>query len=73
MKVVITRKIPPPAEEMLSRAGFEVVVSPKPRVLSRDELKNFIVGADGVLCLFTDKIDGHIIAAAVVQLKLIAN
>lgn len=72
-KIVITRKIPPPAEEMLKAAGYEVTTSPKPRVLSREELKNFVVGADAIICLLTDKIDGEILDAAGRQLKIVAN
>ncbi|HET7713083.1 MAG TPA: D-glycerate dehydrogenase [Patescibacteria group bacterium] len=72
-KVVITRRIPPPAEEILKSAGHEVVVSPMPRPLSREELKNFVVGADGILSLLTDKIDGEVMDAAGDKLKIIAN
>lgn len=73
MKVVITRKIPAPAEEMLRQAGYQITVSPKPRPLSREELKNFIVGADALLSLLTDKIDRDVMDAAGEQLKIIAN
>lgn len=73
MKVVITRKIPAPAEELLKNSGYDVSVSPKPRVLNKEELKNFIVGADAVLSLLTDKIDGEVMDAAGEQLKIIAN
>lgn len=72
-KVVITRKIPGPAEEMLQKAGFEVSISPKPRPLSREELKNFVVGADAILSLLTDKIDGEIMDATGENLKIVAN
>lgn len=69
----MTRKIPGPAEERLRSAGFEVVVSPKPRPLSRDELKNFVVGSSAILSLLTDKIDGEIMSAAGQNLKIVAN
>src|SRR5581483_10332797 len=72
-KVVITRKVPAPAEDLLRGAGYEVTTSPKPRPLSREELKNFIVGADAILSLLTDKIDGEVMDAAGEQLKIIAN
>ncbi len=61
MKVVITRKIPGPAEEMLKAAGYEVVVG-----------TNF-AGADAILSLLTDKIDGAAMDAAGKQLKIVAN
>lgn len=61
MKVVITHKIPSPAEEMLKKAGHEVVVGPD------------TAGADAVLTLLTDKVDGPVMDDIGKQLKIIAN
>lgn len=72
-KVTITRKIPGPAEDVLRSAGYEVMVSPKPRPLSRDELKNFVVGSDAILSLLTDKITSEVMSAAGRNLKIVAN
>lgn len=72
-KIIFTRKIPGPAEEILKSAGHEVIISPKPRSLSTDELKNFVVGAGAILSLLTDKITGEVMDAAGDQLKIIAN
>lgn len=58
---------------MLQDGGFEVVVSPHDRVLERGELLNFIQGADGVLCMLTDKVDEEFINAAGPNLKIVAN
>jgi len=73
MKVVVTRQIPETGIEILKQAGFEVVVSPKEEVLTRDELKEFVRGADAILSLLTDKIDTEILEAAGPQLKIVAN
>ena len=73
MKVVITRQIPETGIEILKQAGFEVVVSSKDGVLTRDELKEFVKGADAILSLLTDKIDVEILETAGPQLKIVAN
>ena len=72
-KVVVTRKIPGNGIKMLQDAGYEVVVSPLNRPLERQELLNFIQGADAVLGQLTDKVDEEFIAAAGPQLKIVAN
>lgn len=61
MKVVVTRKIPGPAEEMLKAKGYEVVIGTD------------FAGADAILSLLTDKIDGAVMDAAGRQLKIVAN
>lgn len=73
MKVVLTRKIPGPAVDLLQTAGHEVVVNSEDKVLTPDELKTFVSGADGILSLLTDKISGEVMDAAGQQLKIIAN
>lgn len=75
MKVFVTRKIPNRGIEMLSAKGYEVVISPHDRVLTREELTTFLKGEqyDAVLCLLTDKIDAEILDAAGKQCKIFAN
>lgn len=72
-KVVVTRRIPGNGIKILQDAGFEVVVSPHDRVLERQELLNFIQGAEGVLSMLTDKVDEEFLNAAGPQLKVVAN
>lgn len=72
-KVIVTRKIPGNGIKMLKDQGFEVSVSPHDRVLEKQELLNFIQGADGVLCMLTDKVDQEFINAAGPNLKIVAN
>jgi len=73
MKVVVTRKIPRVGIDVLEDAGFEVVGNPTDRLLTKPQLKDFVAGADAILCLILDKIDGEIMEAAGKQLKIIAN
>jgi lactate dehydrogenase-like 2-hydroxyacid dehydrogenase len=71
--VKVTRLIPEEGIIMLKEKGIEVQISQYDKVLTRDELKKFVKGANAILCLLTDKIDGAIMDAAGKQLKIIAN
>lgn len=59
MKVCILHKIPGNAEEMIKSAGHEIVNDP--------------AGADAILSLLTDKIDGDFMDKVGPQLKIVAN
>jgi len=72
-KIAITRRIPEAGINLLKQAGFEPIVSSKDGVLTREELKEFVKGADAILSLLTDKIDAEILEAAGPQLKVVAN
>ena len=75
MKIFITRKIPERGINKLREKGYEIVINPEDKILSKDELidslkdKNY----DAVLCLLTDKIDKDVIEAAGTQIKIFAN
>ena len=73
MKVVVTRKIPRVGIDVLEDAGFEVVGNPSERLLSPAELKDFVKGADAILCLILDKITKEVIDSAGPNLKIISN
>ncbi|MBI2607756.1 MAG: D-glycerate dehydrogenase [Candidatus Doudnabacteria bacterium] len=73
MKIYVTRKIPQIGIDVLEKAGHEVEVSPLDRPLSREELKDAVAGADGILSQLVDQIDGEILDAAGKQLKIVAN
>jgi glyoxylate reductase len=70
--IVVTRRIPEPALELL-RAADEVRLSPHDRPLTDDELHETVSGADAVVTLLHDKVDGALLDAAGPQLKCIAN
>ena len=73
-KIFITRQIPDLAIETLKGKNYEVDVSQKDGVLTREELVTTLKAKpyDGVLCLLTDKIDGEVMDA-VPTAKIFAN
>ncbi len=75
MKVFVTRNIPDHGIQLLQQAGYEVVVNPDDRVLSKEELVAALSADryDAVLCLLTDKIDKAVFDAAGPQCKIFAN
>jgi glyoxylate reductase len=70
--IVVTRRIPEPALELL-RAAEEVWVSPHDRPLTTSEMHHAVAGADAVITLLHDKVDGSLLDAAGPQLRCIAN
>lgn len=74
-KIYVTRLIPQAGIEKLQQQGYEVIVNPEDRVLSKEELIAALKQDqyDGVLCLLTDKIDADVFAAAGSQCKIFAN
>ena len=75
MKVFITRRIPDSGLKLLRETGYEIVINPEDRVLSKSELLESLEGKgyDAILCLLTDKIDGDVFDAAGPQCKIFAN
>ncbi|HTK03246.1 MAG TPA: D-glycerate dehydrogenase [Alphaproteobacteria bacterium] len=72
-KIFVTRKIPGDHIQKLTDVGHEVTVSEFSRALTPEELVEKIKGADAILSLLTDKIDGDVIDACGPQLKIISN
>ncbi len=72
-KIFVTRKIPGGHLEKLKTAGHEVTISEFNRPLTGAELVEKVKGADGLLTLLTDRVDGDLIDAAGPQLKIISN
>lgn len=73
MRIFVTRKIPGDHLEKLKSAGYEVEISDLDRPLTQGELVEKVKGADALLCLLTDRIDGDLMDAAGPQLKIISN
>jgi len=71
-KIVVTRRIPEPAVELLQEAG-DVWVSPDDRPLEVAELHDAIKGADVVVTLLHDKVDDAFFDAAGDQLQAVCN
>ena len=75
MKVFVTRKIPERGIVMLKEKGYEVDVSEKDGVLTKDELATALRTKpyDAVLCLLTDTIDKDTFNAATPSVKIFSN
>lgn len=75
MKVLVTRSIPDRGIHLLKDKGYDIVVSPHDRVLTKEELVAFLKNDryDAVLCLLTDTIDMEILDAVGKQCKIFAN
>ena len=71
-KIVVTRRIPEPAVELLREAG-DVWVSPHDRPLEKGELHEAVSGADIAVTLLHDKVDGAFLDAAGPQLRAVTN
>jgi glyoxylate reductase len=72
-KIFVTRLIPGNHLDQLKTAGHEVVVSEFDRPLTGEELVAKAKGADALLALLTDRIDGDLMDATGPQLKVISN
>lgn len=75
MKIFITRQITDRGINLLKKKGYEIAVSPHDRILSKEELIEFLKKDryDAVLCLLIDKIDVEVLNAAGKQCKIFAN
>ncbi len=72
-RICVTRQIPQPGIDLLEAAFGPVTVNPHDRPLTPDELQQFVAGADAVLSMLADSIDGGVMDAAGPQLRVIAN
>ncbi len=73
MKVFVTRKIPGKALDKLTSSGHEVEISKFGRPLTQEELVEKVKGADALLTLLTDRVDGDLMDVAGPQLKIVSN
>lgn len=72
-KIFVSRKIPGDHIDKLKTAGNEVTISEFNRSLSAEELVEKVRGADAILSLLSDRIDGDLVDAAGPQLKIVSN
>ena len=74
-KIYITRMVPESGIKMLKEKGYEVVVNPEDRVLTKEELIAALKGQNynALFCLLTDKIDAEAMDSFGSQLKIVAN
>ena len=71
-RIVVTRRIPDPAIELLRGVG-EVWVSPHDRPLSTSELHSAVAGADAAVTLLHDRVGDAFLDAAGPGLRIVAN
>ncbi|GAB3157071.1 D-glycerate dehydrogenase [Amycolatopsis stemonae] len=71
-KIAVTRWIPDDAVKVLAEAG-EVEVSAADRPLTPAELHEFVAGADAVVGMLHDRLDGALADAAGPGLRVVAN
>jgi glyoxylate reductase len=71
-RIVVTREIPDSAVALLREAG-DVWISPDDRPLTVDELHAAVAGADAIVTLLHDRVDGALLDAAGESLKVVAN
>ncbi len=74
-KIFVTRMIPETGIKALKSKGYEVVVNEKAenRSATKEEMIAGAKGADAILSILTDKIDGEVMDAGLPTLKIIAN
>ena len=74
-RIYITRMVSEAGIKMLKDKGYEVIINPEDRVLTKEELITALKGQnyDALFCLLTDKIDGEVMDSFGPQLKIVAN
>ncbi len=71
--IVVTRQIPESGIKLLQQKKYRLRIFRESRAPRRDELFQLVKGADAVLSLLTDRVDGEVMDAAGKRLKIIAN
>ena len=71
-RLFLTRRIPEPGLALI-REAFEVTGGEQDRPLEREALLRGVTGADALLCLLTESIDGAVMDAAGLRLRVISN
>lgn len=74
MKVFVTRRITEEAMQVLSAAGIcEMSVWDSDEPVPRSDLLKGVQGAEGIICMLSDKIDAEVLNAAGPNLKVIST
>jgi len=71
-RIVVSRRIPEPALELLHAAG-DVWLSPHDRPMTTEELHAAVASADAVVTLLHDRVDDAFLDAAGPSLRVVAN
>jgi len=73
MKIFVSRNLPGDSLDKLKNSGNEVLISEFDRPLTAEEFLEGAKGADAVLALLSDKMDGEVVDAVGPQLKVVSN
>ena len=71
-KVVVTRRLPQPVEELLGR-DFDAQLNQEDRALGPEGLQKALRTADAVLCTVTDRLTADVLSADPLKAKMLAN
>lgn len=72
-RVFITRRIPPPAVDLLTAAGLNVEMRHGDTPIGRGELLLKVRWASALICTLTDRVDETLLDAAGPTLRIVAN
>lgn len=72
-RVLITRRVPPPALELLRAAGFDATMLAQDEPPSRAALLEQVQGLAGLVTMMSERVDAELLAAAGPQLRVVAN
>jgi len=72
-RVLITRRVPPPALELLRNAGFLVAVFDQDDPPTRAALLERVPGAAALVTMLSERVDAELLAAAGPSLRIVAN
>jgi len=72
-RVVVTRRIPQPALDLLAASASDLWVSELDGPLPAEALHHAVAGADAVVTLLHDRVDDAFLDAAGPQLRIVAN
>lgn len=72
-KVLVTRKLLKSSQARLEKCGFDLIQWPKDSSMPRDLLLEQVKGAQGLICMLSDKIDKELLEAAGPQLKVVST
>ena len=73
MRVFVTRMIPEVGLRMMRKAGLDLDVWPSETPPATPQLLQAVHGCDGILSMLSDPIDGRVMDAAGIGLKVISN
>ncbi len=73
MIIAVTRRLPVVATELLEGAGLTVRMHDADDPPSREALLSLVDGADGLICLLSDRVDEALLDAAGPGLRVVAN